>query len=960
MESNIGLSSNDCNALLQTNKPVFPFVYIKDETRGWMPAKLQQRNPDNSATVICESGESRTVQLKDYGAASNLPLQCVGEDGVLQPVDDLRDLPYLHEASVLYNLKERYEKNDIIYTRAHDRVLIAINPYRWIEHLYADEKRILYAEHFVWKQKLTEMTLPPHIYEVSSLAMKGIHTDDDDQTIIVSGESGSGKTVASKIIMSHLATFHELKKAYIAQIPEEDDGAVENSPTDYENSDSSYLGMVIAKMNQRRMMCLARIRLWVVSHEDNTNTEGEVFDIEAPTEVVYEEPEEMKQTNLIVQRVLDANPLLEAFGNAKTQFNDNSSRFSRHCKLQFHVQNLGPAHQACNIAGSVCDTFLLEKSRVVSHDEDAKERTFHIFYQLMGASEVDKQKIWNGLVGKDASSFKNIGANPDVDTFTNEAAWKNTIAALHTIDIHGKALESMLQALCIVMQLGNITFETDPDDSEGSIVGNPGELEALSPLIGISSSDLAQCLTFKTVTAVHDTYKVPLSKASAKATCDAFAKEIYSVLFDWLVQRTNEATCATKNYMFASEETKYRHIAALDLFGFECHDKNNFEQLLINHANERLQKNFTENFIYAVIREYDSEGVKVDDIEHESNDAILKLLEGKMGFMALLNEECIRPQGNDAGFVNKIYAIHKAKSSGSALVKKKHYDLSPTQTLFGISHFAGTVDYDAEGFVEKNRDTLAEDVLQAASNSSNDIVVNVSQSYQRIAKRKGSLVGTSLWTKFGKQMKDLFVQIEKTRITYVRCIIPNTRKELKHVDPICTINQLRSVGLLSAIKMSHTYPDKQNFSEILQRFWPLVLEREELRNLRQKYRFGRIPKGSNDEMKQDCEMILSTLHADTRGVDKPFVAGRSKVYFRCGGLEQLELELASALNHCATTIQRSARGYLTRARLKAPREENDTTTHSEIKMFFIQFLALPRNLCKRMVEIFQRRPMIMN
>jgi len=953
------------------------FVYIRDEAKGWVPATLQNRDEGDTVIVECDDGKMKTIKLKDYGPTRQLPLQCINSThGKIE--SDLRDLPYLHEANVLYNLKERFEKKNAIYTRAHDRVLIAINPFRWIDGIYAEKERILYADQLVWRANKISSTkpLPPHLYEVSSLAMKGVQEEKYDQTIIVSGESGSGKTVASKIIMSHLATFHSLKKAYVAQLKVEMKEELKKEKQKKKLTalkTPHYIGSALFFVKTTiENSCFVALFMWSFvrrapaidrekqQKEENTKLqdelksfESESFDIDAPDEVKDDdEPEEMKQSNLIVQRVLDSNPLLEAFGNAKTQWNDNSSRFSRHSKLQFDINH------GCNIAGSICETFLLEKSRVIGNSKKLKsasgsERTFHIFHQLFEAPETDRTKIWKGLAGKDSSSFKYIGSNPCTDSYTDQDAWKNTIAALHTLGIHGKASQSMLRALVIVMQLGNLTFEADPADPEGSVIASLHELDALSELIGIPSADISRCLTFKTVTAVNDTYSVPLNTALAASTCDAFAKQIYSVLFDWLVERTNDATCAARNYTLATESTKYCNVAALDLFGFECHDENNFEQLLINHSNERLQQSFTENIINSVMKEYESEGIKMEHIDREDNEMVLKTLEGKMGLVPLLNEECIRPRGNDAGFVNKIYANHSTVRLNAPLVFKKKYNLVATQ--FGIRHFAGVVDYDATGFVEKNRDTLSSDVIEVAGSSTNGIVCRLPLSYQRKSKRKGCLVGVSLWTKFGNQMKELFQTISKTRVTYVRCIVPNKCKEPEDFDLACVLNQLRSVGLLSALKISHaSFPNKQTFCTVLQRFWFTVPPAFDARKLRQKYRFGRIPDRADEkEMRKDCDTLLALLFNSLEISEEncsdqaPYIMGKTRVYFRTGMLEDAEKERTKMINSHAAMMQGCVRGWLMRKRLEEGRiDERKQPSTFAFNNRLAPLFVVPMTICR--------------
>jgi len=427
----------------------------------------------------------------------------------------------------------------------------------------------------------------------------------------------------------------------------------------------------------------------------------------------------MNQTNLIVQRVLDSNPLLEAFGNAKTPRNDNSSRFSKFVQLQFHVEFLGKAQPSCNIAGSFSHTYLLEKSRVTHYESPTNERNFHIFYQLLAAPESFKTKIWKKLAGKKPVSFKYIGASrtKKIEGLTDGQRWRRTMAALHTIGIKGEKLYSLFRAICVVMQLGNLIFKVDPLNEEGSAITSKNELNLLSEIIGIPTHILIKALTFKTVKAVHDTYSIPLTVVEAKEMCDSFAKEIYSILFDWLAQAVNDATCATKNYERASKVTNYHTIGLLDIFGFECFETNCFEQLCINHANERLQQKFTKDLFKSVREEYKVEGIGLRNVKYDDNQDVLNLIEGKMGLINLLNEECLRPRGNDADFVNKLYAIHQTTSS-SVLKHDKKFNLS--KTLFGIRHYAGTVEYDATNFLIKNGDTLGADVIEADATSTNE------------------------------------------------------------------------------------------------------------------------------------------------------------------------------------------------------------------------------------------------
>ena len=414
--------------------------------------------------------------------------------------------------------------------------------------------------------------------------------------------------------------------------------------------------------------------------------------------------------------------------------------------------------------------------------------------------------------------------------------------------------------------------------------------------------------------AVHDTYQVPLKAVDAKSTCDAFAKDCYRALFKWLVNKTNDSTCADKNYVDANRVSQYNCIAILDICGFESFDKNGFEQLLINHANERLQKTFTETIIDSVIEEYDRDGVFLENIEHENNDTVIRFLEGKMGLMSLLNEECIRPQGSDSTFVNKMYATHSTTSKSSKLIFHRHYQLS--KTLFGIKHFAKDVTYDASGFLMKNKDTLSYDVVRCALKSTNDIIRDGIKPNESVGPRKKrALTGTSMWSSFEKQMTALFKQTKQTRIWYVRCIIPNNQKKPFLLDLKCALTQLRSVGLLTALKMSHaSFPNKQRFDYILRRFWTLG-------NFCKKYEFGNV-EGSEADIRHDCEELLKNVFNKSQEFSDSFVVGLTKVYFRSGSLEELELKRARAFDRSASKIQARMRGIIARKNYKVIRAQS--------------------------------------
>jgi len=838
-----------------------------------------------------------TVNLSDY-PKQTLPLMEVDLNGTPITHMDMTNIPYLHEASILYNLKERYEGRDgVPYTRTGD-IIIAINPYRWIKGLYAQAAREFYAEQLVWRANPRARTqLPPHLYEASALAFKGLIMGSQDQSILVSGESGAGKTVAVKILMSHLATFHESRKKYNDELLED---AISNDDNGTYGIAGSIVNWVV-----RSLLGVSLLR----GQQGSMDSEEDRGDLEAPPSEPDDEPEEMQQTNLIVKRVLDSNPLLEAFGNAKTCRNDNSSRFSKYVKLQFHLEYLSRAFPSCHIAGSRCETYLLEKSRVVSHASKIGERTFHIFYQLLAAPEEFKARIWSGLEGKDASSFNYVGHN-DTDTIeglTDAQRWRRTIFALEILGVRDDKLMTLLRALCAVLQLGNLTFSADPTNDDASVISSKDELEKLSNIIGIPSDDIVQALTHRSVTVAADdtTFKVHMNSEQAKDTCDAFAKEIYSNIFEWLVGEINDATCAENNFE-KSPGGRFGNIGLLDIFGFECFEVNQFEQLCINHANEKLQQKFTSDIFCTVKDEYDAEGIVLREILYTDNTNILNLLEKKCGIIDLLNEECVRPRGSDTGFVNKLYAHNK--DPDIPLVRNRRYQ----RHEFAVEHYAGIVKYDASMIVAKNMDKLSEDVVECGVKSSNELIRSSLEARKRDKqeKNKGSLITNTVWTKFKAQLGSLMDCIGQTKTRYVRCINPNPDKTPGVLDLKYSVFQLRCAGIVSAVTMSRAaFPNRLTYQHILERFRFLA----EMGIQKEKNFLLDVMKSADAREKQDVKALLSYLLeplevvSNSGEITKAFVCGNTRVYFRVGALEHLESERLTAYDRFATKIQSRVR-----------------------------------------------------
>ncbi len=659
---------------------------------------------------------------------------------------------------------------------------------------------------------------------MSALAYKGLAQNSTHQSILVSGESGAGKTETVKIIMSHLASVNQ----EITQDNEKDD-------------------------------------------------------------------------NLVVKRVLDSNPLLEAFGNAKTIRNDNSSRFGKFIQLQFDVEDATTAAYAgrsvpsCVLAGSTCETYLLEKSRVVGHD--ASERTYHIFYQLLAAPEQTKLDIWDGLQGTANASFRYVGETDTtvIEKLTDGERWEKTASALNLIGLSGDVFKDLMRAICVVLQLGNLTFDDDPTNDDGSIITSEQELVKLSALMGIDKEHIQKALTFRTIQAAKkEMYSVPLRSGMARDSRDAFAKAIYQHTFDWLVKKINLATSAEENYSDAADVEEYGNIGLLDIFGFETFEVNRFEQFSINYANEKLQQKYNLDIFSSVQSEYEYEGIALPEVDFSDNSEVLHLVEGRMGLISILNEECLRPHGNDSSFVSKLKTVNK-----DIVCLVKDPLLSPTQ--FAISHYAGKVEYEASNFVQKNTDKLPSDLVECAALSSNMLIktefTEVRDVFAVGNSSKGIFSSTTVSSKFRTQLHSLMKTIQQTRSRYVRCIKPNPIKQPKKIDLLSSVQQLRCAGVVAAVTISRvSYPNRLPHEAALDRFCCISSTNQH-----------QLESDNKNAVKILMQDILDEFGSES------YACGKSRVYFKSGALEFLESKRIHELGILATSVQRMIRGFVQRS-----------------------------------------------
>ncbi|KAL7508418.1 hypothetical protein ACHAXN_005483 [Cyclotella atomus] len=835
-------------------------VYIRDAHYSYLPAIISSPQDDkhrlkvqitlpsdwNQYTVLPPksstiAAEERIVKLTDY-PNNELPLQNITKNGDDSGKNDMADMEHLHEAAILYNLKRRHV-NGNPYTRVGD-IMVALNPFQWIDGLYSEEKQMFYAKCLIWQAPISKATpqsykenkdqslataaterqalgyeyeklgIHPHVYETSSLAYLGLAHEGNNQAILVTGESGAGKTETIKIVMNHLAT-------------------VERSRP-----------------------------LWPESDRSNNNEQG---------------------SEQVVNRVLHSNPLFESFGNAKTLRNDNSSRFGKFTQLLFDVESAeeaargGRSVPSCHLVGSKCITYLLEKSRVVKVSDG--ERTYHIFYQLIGAPDEAKESIWReGLVGAETSDFGYLSSSAgSIDGLASGENWNETVESLGIFGIDGVLFLDLTRSLCVILQLGNITFGSEfVDGEERSHISSTEALQKLSALLGVSEGDIETSMIKRFMVTRSEEFTISLKANEAKDGCDALAKEIYARVFDYLVHKINE-------YTEPSDGEEYGTISLLDIFGFESFAVNRFEQLCINYANERLQQKYVNDNFQSVKSEYEGEGINVFDFSLIDNSDVIELLEGRLGLISQLNEECVRPNGGDESFVYKLKVVNS--DSSRLLQDKLHYPYE-----FAVHHYAAPIKYDARQFIERNLDKIPTDLLSCARKSTNPFIRD--QFNQLLMKTEGSK-NTSVHkkrseatkdlvtSKFKGQLTSLMTLIEKSRTRCIRCVKPNKTMIPRVLDHSHTVSQLESAGLVTAIVISReSFPNRLSYEQVMERYKFLCYKYSDM-----KLRSGDVKVDSETLLSHLLEGITVNTH---KGRVKPFACGKTKIYFRIGALERIE------------------------------------------------------------------------
>ena len=775
--------------------------WYPSKEHGWIGAEIIQLDSNSSeAKLRLENGDEVEINLSDAKETSSNALH-LRNPPVLEATDDLTTLSFLNEPAVLHAIKKRFiDKNIYTYSGI---VLIATNPFANVDDLYSADM----VHEYSTKRK---EDLQPHIFAIADSAFKHMKNYGDNQTIIVSGESGAGKTVSAKYIMRYYA-----------------------------------------------------------SVQDEASNTSEMSEIE--------------------HRILATNPIMEAFGNAKTTRNDNSSRFGKYLSISFDKDS--------KILGAQIKTYLLERSRLVF--QPSGERNYHIFYQLLKGLP-DDQKIKLHLdKPKEYYYYMNQGGDTSIPDVDDKEEFFTTTNALDMIGINSEVQQQIFQILSGILHLGNIEIKKLRNDA--SVSSNDENLQIACELLGIDSFDFAKWITKRQIITRSEKIETKLNYNQAIVVRDSVSKFIYSALFDWLVETINHNLNKEVN-----QDNIKSFIGVLDIYGFEHFEKNSFEQFCINYANEKLQQEFNQHVFKLEQEEYIREEIEWSFIEFNDNQPCIDLIENKFGILSLLDEESRLPSGSDESWIQKLYTSFD-KEPTNAVFSKPRFG----QTKFVVSHYAHDVAYDVEGFIEKNRDTVPDTHLEVLKASSNKMLISILDNLEKShlnTEEKKKVQATNLpnprrmvqkkptlGSLFKGSLTDLMNTINSTNVHYIRCIKPNPDKEAWKFENLMVLSQLRACGVLETIKISCAgFPSRWTFDEFVQRYYFLVPNSEW-----QQYLYN-----SDSDI---LPLVRNILDCTIEEKDK-YQVGKTKIFFRAGMLAHLERLRSTSLTKIIIKIQKKIRG----------------------------------------------------
>ncbi|XP_074391088.1 unconventional myosin-VIIa isoform X1 [Zonotrichia albicollis] len=601
------------------------------------------------------------------------------------------------------------------------------------------------------------------------------------------------------------------------------------------------------------------------------------------------------QHSWIEQQVLEANPILEAFGNAKTIRNDNSSRFGKYIDIHFNKRGA--------IEGAKIEQYLLEKSRVCRQAQD--ERNYHVFYCMLRGMTVEQKKKL-GLGKATDYNYLAMGNCTTCDGRDDSKEYANIRSAMKVLMFTDTENWEISKLLAAILHMGNLQYEARTyDNLDACEVVQSASLITAATLLEVEPQDVMNCLTSRTIITRGETVSTPLSMEQALDVRDAFVKGIYGRLFVWIVEKINAAI-----YRPPSQELKSirRSIGLLDIFGFENFTVNSFEQLCINFANENLQQFFVRHVFKLEQEEYNLENINWQHIEFTDNQDALDMIAIKpMNIISLIDEESKFPKGTDATMLHKLNSQHKLNTN--YIPPKNNYE-----TQFGINHFAGIVYYETKGFLEKNRDTLHGDIIQLVHSSKNKFIKQIFQAdvAMFLCGYASSTFGQSptptpkgaetrkrsptLSSQFKRSLELLMRTLSVCQPFFVRCIKPNEYKKPMLFDRELCVRQLRYSGMMETIRIRRAgYPIRYTFVEFVDRYRVLMP--------------GVKPAYKQGDLRGTCQRIAEAV----LGKHDDWQIGKTKIFLKDHHDMLLEIERDKAITDKVILIQKVVRGYKDRS-----------------------------------------------
>ncbi|XP_055547294.1 myosin heavy chain, muscle isoform X9 [Wyeomyia smithii] len=770
--------------------------WVPDEKEGYVLGEIKATKGE-LVTVGLPGGETKDFK-KDLVSQVNPPKY--------EKCEDMSNLTYLNDASVLHNLRERYRAK-LIYTYS-GLFCVVINPYkRWplytmrVAKMYRGKRR---AE------------VPPHLFAVSDGAYVNMLTNHENQSMLITGESGAGKTENTKKVIAYFATIGASTKK-----------------------------------------------------DESTEKKGSLED-----------------------QVVQTNPVLEAFGNAKTVRNDNSSRFGKFIRIHFTGSG--------KLAGADIETYLLEKARVIS--QQTLERSYHIFYQMMSGSVKGlKEKC---LLSNDIYDYMVIAQGkttiPSVD---DGEEMQLTDEAFNVLGFTQEEKDNIYRITAAVMHMGGMKFKQKGREEQAEADGTE-EGDRVAKLLGVVTEDLYKNLLKPRIKVGAEFVTKGQNKDQVTNAVGALCKGIFDRIFKWLVKKCNE-TLDTK-------QKRSQFIGVLDIAGFEIFDYNGFEQLCINFTNEKLQQFFNHHMFVLEQEEYKREGINWAFIDFGMDLlACIEMIEKPMGILSILEEESMFPKATDQTFAEKLMTNHLGKSP--PFQKPKPPKPGCQAAHFAIGHYAGVVSYNITGWLEKNKDPLNDTVVDQFKKGNNNLLVEIFADHpgQSAAPDAGGGKGgrgkkgagfATVSSSYKEQLNNLMTTLKSTQPHFVRCIIPNELKQTGLIDAHLVMHQLTCNGVLEGIRICRKgFPNRMMYPDFKLRY--LILAPAAMQ--------------AETDPKKAAEHCFNSIGLDPDS----YRIGHTKVFFRAGVLGQMEEFRDERLSKIMSWMQSWCRGYLARKEFKKMQEQ---------------------------------------